>query len=213
VGDQRFTLISEFHPGEKRVWCICICLFLRGDPSFLYLAFPTRNEAMVNSYRKGERVQWSGSRTKITPTSRVQNQKEESGKLKSPMIDGLADAWTEEEMRRARLTEERKKDDIPIEDFNLYQACLEETLEIPDEVWTIKSTGDAVPLLYHFIRHYPDETPEIWYVIIARETDDDEQIEILDAFPTKDINLVDHYRKGIQEVGMLETSSASRTVH
>ena len=56
AGDYRYTLISEFEPSQKKVWCICICLFLRGEPSFLYLAFTTLNAAMSNYYRKGEQL-------------------------------------------------------------------------------------------------------------------------------------------------------------
>jgi hypothetical protein len=68
--------------------------------------------------------------------------------------------------------------------------------------------------MYHFIRHYPNEHPEVWYVVVARETEDEEQIEILDAFPTRDPKLVERYRRGEQEIGNLDaTSAASRVVH
>ncbi|MGZ3688902.1 MAG: PBECR2 nuclease fold domain-containing protein [Bdellovibrionota bacterium] len=219
-GDLRYTLISEFEPGDRRVWCVCICLFLRGEPSFLYLAFPTRNPAMANFYRRGERVEWvkpEKSRTPIeaapeTPTTH------EDDKTGDPVIDGLADDWTEEETFRAQLNQERSAEDIPSEEYALYQTCIEETLENPDEVWSIGVSGKAGGeqlKLYHFIRHYPDEAPGIWYMIIARETEDDEeQIEILDAFPTRDSQLVDRYRRGTQEVGALDPRPASnRVVH
>ena len=68
--------------------------------------------------------------------------------------------------------------------------------------------------LYHFIRHYPNEKPGIWFVIVAREIEDnEEQIEVVDAFPTKDGALVEQYRKGEQEAGQAETRPSVRVVH
>lgn len=217
-GDYRYTLISEFKPGSKKIWSICICLFLRGEPSFLYLAFPTKNSAMANQYRRGEQVEWirpaAQSQTSIEGGSvDVTDAEAEDGQNGEEKLDRLADAWTEDETVLAQLNKGRSKDDIPPSDYGLYQACLEETLEAPDEVWSHESQGNDPTKLYHFIKHYPDEKPGIWFVIVARETDDEEQIEIIDAFPSRDPQLVEHYRRGEQEVGQLETKSAPRVVH
>jgi hypothetical protein len=132
-------------------------------------------------------------------------------------LDRLADSWTEDETVLAQLNKGRSKDDIPPSEYGMYQACLEETLESPDEVWSHESRAEEPIKLYHFIKHYPDEQPGIWFVIVARETDnnedDEEQIEIIDAFPTRDSQLVEHYRRGEQEVGQLESKTAPRVVH
>jgi hypothetical protein len=247
AGDYRYTLISEFTPENKPIWCICICLFLRGEPSFLYLAFPTKNAAMANHYRKGERVQWAKPRREQSDAAKsaMESKEEGSSGERGPMIDGLADAWTEEETLRAQLTQSRTALDIPESEFSLYEACLAETLEAPDEVWTSElgaEDGTVVaasasekaaqekesepdqdrddasedPLhLYHFIRHYPDEGPRgVWYVVVAKELEDGEQMEILDAFPTRDEMLVGRYRIGVQEIGAEEPAqTASRIVH
>jgi hypothetical protein len=209
-GDFRYTLISEFQPQDKKIWCICICLFLRGEPSFLYLAFATRNAAMANSYRKGERVQL----TREGNRGNAKHQKEPQEIPPGTSMDGLASAWTEDETLRAQLTQERRSDDIPHADFSLYQSCLEETLEGPDEVWSVEMTEKDSFNLYHFLRFYPDENPGVWYIIVARETEDEEQIEILDAFPTRDSSLVDRYRRGHQEIGTGEANrTQTRVVH
>lgn len=222
TGDYRYTLVSEFQPGEKRVWSICICLFLRGEPSFLYLAFPTRNAAMVNHYRRGERVQWiRGQKKSKQPSSNAHEeetgpQEELSSKAASSApapSDRLADAWTEDETFLAQTNQERSSEDIRPEDFNLYQSCLEETLETPDEVWSTQQGGDSARKLYHFIKYYPDEKPSVWYIIVARETEDEEQIEILDAFPTRDAEFVERYRRGTQEVGHAHARPTQRVVH
>ena len=238
-GDYRYTLISEFQPGAQRVWCVCICLFLRGEPSFLYLAFPTKNAAMVNHYRRGERVQWSklagqgqankkkGKRSAseieraLATESAAKAEAEAASEEAAPELrhDRLAPAWTEDETFIAQMNQERSPGDIKPDDYGLYQSCLEETLEEPDEVWGIRmgqaAEGVPPPCIYHFIRHYPEESPGIWYIIIARETEDDEeQIEIMDAFPTRDAGLVERYRRGELEVGQISSrTTAARVVH
>ncbi len=222
AGDYRYTLISEFQPGEKKLWSICICLFLRGEPSFLYLAFPTKNSAMVNHYRKGERIPW----TKPARQSDLARSEAEQGgeaEMEAPLepTDRLADPWTEEETLRAQLVQERDTSDIPTEEYALYQDCLEEALDAPDEVWTLDVAGSASAevaegskdevRLYHFIKHYADKG--FWYVVIARETDDEEEIELLDAFPTRDANLVERHRRGSQDAGPIETKPGHRVIH
>lgn len=213
TGDYRYTLISEFKPGAKKIWSICICLFLRGEPSFLYLAFPTKNSAMANQYRRGEQVEWIRPAQNSTQIEGGNSEDLEGDAQGEERLDRLADSWTEDETVLAQLNKGRSKDDIPPSDYGLYQACLEETLETPDEVWSHESQAEEPIKLYHFIKHYPDEKPGIWFVIVARETDDEEQIEIIDAFPTRDSQLVEHYRRGEQEVGQLESKTAPRVVH
>jgi len=222
-GDLRYTLISEFKPSSKKIWSICICLFLRGEPSFLYLAFPTKNSAMANQYRRGEQVEWikpqqsaaSGDVDSAGAEGSEGGEGEESS-ANDEKLDRLADSWTEDETVLAQLGKGRSKDDIPPSEYGLYQACLEETLEKPDEVWSheIHENRAEEPVkLYHFIKHYPDEKPGIWFVIVARETEDEEQIEIIDAFPSRDPQLVEHYRRGEQEVGQIESKATPRVVH
>lgn len=213
-GDHRYTLISEFMPGNKRVWCVCICLFLKGEPSFLYLAFTSKNTALINAYRRGERMEWA-------PTKGQAGAEQEKGAEGAPedmRSDRLADEWTDDETFLAQVTQERREDDISPDEFQGYQQCLEPTLETPDEVWGWTMGGASSVKLYHFIRYYgpsPDEEEGLgyWYVIVARETDDEEQIEILDAFPTRDASLVDRYRRGEQEVGNTSPGPTIRIVH
>ena len=163
---------------------------------------------MANAYRRGERVEWAKTKTekKARVGGHVDDVDGEEAQASDDLrSDRLADEWTEDETFLAEVNQERREDDIPVEEFATYEKCLEESLETPDEVWSCKP-GKMSAKLYHFIRHYrPDPDQEegqgYWYVIVARETDDEEQIEILDAFPTRDPALVDRYRRGEQEVG------------
>lgn len=211
AGDYRYTLISEFLPTSKPVWCVCICLFLRGEPSFLFLSFVTKNPAMARHYRKGERIQRNDL---YRPQGSAAEEKTPEVAEFGPS-DRLASEWTEDETYLAQMNRGRSENDIPQKEFELYQSCLEETLEGPTEVWTFQ-LGQKNPIrLFHFIRHYPDERPGMWYVIVARETDQDDQIEIIDAFPTRDPQLLSRYRMGEQElgIGLPDSSAPARVVH
>ncbi|MBL7715716.1 MAG: hypothetical protein JNL01_09635 [Bdellovibrionales bacterium] len=215
TGDHRYTLISEFSPSSKPVWSVCICLFLRGEPSFLYLAFTTKNEAMLGQYRRGERM--VRNKTPGAQTSEISNQTfADTGidpEVFNQPYDGLAEPWTEDETRRAKASGGRRKDDIPSERFEEYQSSLEPTLESPDEVWT----QDKSPKIYQFIKKFEEKgAAPYWYVIVAKETEDDEEIELLEAFPTRDSNLVETFRRGSQEVGAGEEpqqQSATKFLH
>lgn len=226
TGDFRYTLISEFMPASKPVWSVCICLFLRGEPSFLFLSFVTKNPALANYYRRGERVEKvrsvegkandfssKGGQSAFLAQNGVDSE-ESISQVQAPS-DRLASAWTADETYLAQVNQERSKNDIPQEEFDLYHSFLEETLESPSELWTLQ-LGKKEPIrIFHFIRHYPEEKPSgIWYVIIAKESDQEDQIEIIDAFPTRDATLVNRYRIGDQELGIgLSEGSSSRLVH
>ena len=200
-GDIRYTFISEFKPKRKKVWCVCICLILRGEPSFLYLAFPTSSGVMVNQYRKGERVTLEKPQTLASSSAGVIPSRPQ-------LIDGLATEWTEEETLRAQVKQVHRADDIPPEKYALYHNYLEETLENPDEVWSLTQKDENTSKVYHFIRHYADEDPGIWYIIVARETESQEELDVIEAFPTRDSSLADRYRRDEQELGLMTQSPA-----
>lgn len=232
-GDLRYTLISEFQEGSLTLWGVCITLFLRGEPSFLFLAFLTGDSNLVEHYRKGE------------PVNSLPK-----GEANQPKLDRLAESWTSDETYRASVNKARDKDDIPIDEYSSYDSCIDETLETPDEVWQIQrnsmvvrevtesemaesmasdetseagektggggsssgGSGFQTGLIYHFIKHY-SHGAGFWYILIAKETDDEDQLEILDCFPTRDPDLVDKYRVGSLEIGSRDTGSGSSLVH
>jgi hypothetical protein len=235
-GDYRHTLIAEFQPLERRVWCVCLSLFLRGEPSFLFLSIITRNEALVDRYRKGERMRWVKRSDVDIQNATHPKPSEEQMALDGTQIsdeemgvesvsfptDGLADGWSAEEAVRAALNSSRRQDDIPQEDFSSFQACIEETLQSPDQVWSLvaETTGAEVSegedqiQFYHFIKHYPSSESEFWYVIVAKEVPEEEHLEVLEAFPTRDEELVARYRQGRQEHGMPAASvNSERVLH
>lgn len=202
IGDFRYTLIAPFDVSGERVWFICICLFLRGEPSFLYLGFPTKSESLVTKYRRGAEVV-------------LETEANADGSASTEPTDGLGSGWTTDEFMRAEVSKKRRADDIPSEDFSQYQACFQETLEAPDEVLSMDSQVESrTRKVYHFIKAYRDRKPKIWYVVIARETQNEDQLEVLDAFPTRDSRLIEHLKvSNGQAAEMSESEMRNRVVH
>lgn len=216
TGDRRYTLISQFKPEDKTVWGVGVCLMLRGEPSFLFIAFVTGDRQLVDVFRKGEQMKVEYKNPKQSDT-RMDNQPIVIEKEVPGGQDGLAEPWTESDSVRVSIVSSRKPEDIPVEDFAFYQKCLEETLQEPTELWSY--TSKSSKRVYHFIREYEHDV-NYWYVVMARDTADETQIEIIDAFPTKDKNLVAMCRHGKKEVlgnaqPGIETEQAplKRTVH
>lgn len=190
-GDYRYTLISEYELEGVTLWCIAVTLFLNGEPSFLYLSFTTKDPAMVELFRKGEALS----------VQRFQSDREKEDQIKiiTPTgvkdhvpFDGLAEPWTQDETLTAELRCKRGLKDIPEADFDQYTDYMEDTLKNPDEVW--QQSG-----LFHFIKHYEDDETPFWYIVGAKELEEDDQLEIIDQMPTNDPGLVQEYRRGKKE--------------
>jgi hypothetical protein len=201
TGDDRYVLISEFQPEQKAVWAVACCLMLRGDPSFLYLAFVTSDRHLVDVFRRGEQmkiVKNGDDETKIEKLhARVANSSVASEDAEVPETAHLAEPWTEADSVRANLIKSRKASDISPEDFGFYQKCLEESLQDPNELWSY--LPKSAKRIYHFLKKY-DHDENFWYIVIAKDTTDETQIEIVDAFPTRDEKLVAMCRHGKKEV-------------
>ncbi len=193
-GDRRYTLISEYTPESKKVWAVAVCLMLRGEPSFLYLAFVSSDRGLVDVFRRGDQmsvVKDGGASETTEEGSPVRSRGEDSES------DRLAEPWTEADSVRAMIIRSRKANDIAPEDFGFYQKCLEETLQKPNELWSYQPK--SAKRIYHFIKRYDHDEP-YWYVVIAKDTADETQIEIIDVFPTRDPELVGMCRHGKKEV-------------
>lgn len=194
-GDRRYTLIAEYMPESKKVWAVAVCLMLRGEPSFLYLAFVSSDRNLVDVFRRGDQMKV------VKEGSRIEAPEEEGvtelARDEQQGSDRLAEPWTEADSVRAMIVRSRKVQDIPPEDFGFYQKCLEETLQKPNELWSYQPK--SAKRVYHFIKHYDHDEP-YWYVVIAKDTADETQIEIIDVFPTRDPELVGMCRHGKKEV-------------
>jgi len=197
-GDDRYVLVGEFRPEGKPVWSVAICLMLRGDPSFLFLAFVTSDRHLVDVFRRGEKMKvvHDEDKTSITHMAEehtVNVQSETENNVIDIETARLAEPWTEADSVRANLLKARHGDDIPVEDFGFYQKCIEETLQQPNELWSYLPGKQK--RIYHFLKQY-DHDQQFWYVVIAKDTVDETQIEIVDVFPTRDEALIQLCRHG-----------------
>lgn len=171
-GDFWYTLISEFEVDQGKLWCICICLFLRGEPSFLFLAFPTKSKLMVQKYRQGESLRW-GMPSNI-----------DAGPAPT---DGFDPHWT---------PHVPDKNDIPRSEYKKYERFASEVLAKPDELWIEKET-EAELETYSFIRKFSNKQKFFWYVIRARElSSGSDELEVLDQVVTKHETVVGQFRLG-----------------
>ncbi len=201
-GDLRHTLIAQYRPEKKNIWAVSICLMLRGEPSFLYLAFVTSDAHLVDHFRKGDKLKGIKK-----PNEEAAVQATEP--TESADSDRLADSWTEADSLRVSILKNRNPDDIAIEDFGFYQNCLEETLQDPNELWSDQQRG--AKKVYYFIKQYEHDS-DFWYVVIAKDTVDQSQIEIVDAFPTNDSAIVQMCRQGKKEVLQEKSDSGEREI-
>jgi len=195
-GDTRYTLISEFQPGKEKIWCVAICLLLQGEPSFLFLSFPTRSKKLVDRFRR------------FVPVEKL-----EDLNFNEP-FDGLADTWSETDALRAKIHELRPESDFPPVQFSRFSPALEKTIEDPHEVWKVESLDDGEPANFHFIRRFePKELVKegFWYLVIGRESAEGDQLEILECFPTKYESVVRNFRQGTQE--KIESEYSTSVVH
>jgi hypothetical protein len=92
--------------------------------------------------------------------------------------------------------------EIRAHEFEQYDQYFDRTLHQPDEVWSMEEDeGRAVfqgVMRYHFLRFYPSEKEDVpfWYYVVAIETEKDDELEVLEARPTRDMRLIEALRIG-----------------
>lgn len=177
LGDENrmFIYIRRF---DEEKYHVAACYLTHSTPSFVYLHFPTRDDQLVERYRRGEMVFRRGSGD--APMGAIEGDALHEG-------DELATG-----LYKAMLLLRGEKD-IPEEDFHLYSDCREETLEDADEIWR---SGDSLGnVLVSFIKEFNDEE-EFSYVVVTVEDAPSGSHALLFSFPTRDRGLLDRYRHG-----------------
>lgn len=154
-------------------------------PSFVYLHFPTRDEALVEKYRKGEIVYDRSKRDAAIGASEGDALSE-----REPLAEGLYQA----------MIKVRSESDFKEKDFPNYFDLREETIEEPDEIWRSRDAYGII--LVNFIKEFrsPDasqgEESEMYYIAVTQEDPSTESHMLLFSFPTNDKSLVERYRHG-----------------
>lgn len=171
--------LAESFQGQL-VYHLALCYLTDDVPSFVYLHFVTRDENLVENFRR---------------ESKVYDREDFEAPLGA--IDG--DALNEGDelalgLYRAMMTLRSKKD-IPEERFVEYHEHREDAIEDADEIW--RSNDSFGNTLVSFISEFSDgEDSAFWYIVVTLEDSASNSHALLFSFPTTDRNLVDRYRHG-----------------
>jgi hypothetical protein len=176
LNEQRmFIYIRRF---DDNLFHVAACYLTDSTPSFVYLHFPTRDEELVNQYRRGAMV--FQRQPKDTLPGAVEG-------------DALYEADELAVGLYKAMLLLRSDKDIREDHFVDYSDCREETLEEADEIWR---SGDSVGnVLVSFIKEFNDEE-EFFYIVVTVEDSPSNSHALLFSFPTRDRGLVDRYRHG-----------------
>ena len=175
LGQQRvFIYIRQF----DQVAHIAACYLTESTPSFVYLHFPTSDQALVERYRRGQMV--FQRMMADVPMGAIDGDALHEG-------DDLAEG-----LYKAMLLLRADKD-IPEDEFMDYADCREDALEEADEIWRSGDTTGNV--LVSFIKQF-DEDEEFYYVVVTVEDAPSGSHALLFSFPTRDKSLVERYRHG-----------------
>jgi len=163
---------------EDDVTHIAACYLTDSTPSFVYLHFPTSNDALAERYRRGQLVfQRSHS---DAPLGAIEGDALHEG---DELATGLYKA----------MMLVRSDKDIPESDFHDHSHHREETLEDADEIW--RSSDSLGNVLVSFIKEV-GEDQEFFYVVVTIEDAPSGSHALLFSFPSRDKSLVDRYRHG-----------------
>jgi len=174
------TYIGHFDFGDEPVYYVSLAYMCNDTPSFVFLHFPTKDEKLVESYRRGSLV-YSGVAKEV-----------EKGAFEGDALtegDGLAVG-----LYKAMLKLRNKKD-MAEDDFQDFAELREETIEEPDELWRTQDFQGNT--LVNFIKEFDDyEDGDVFYIVVTLEDTPSNSHALLFSFPTNDKNLVDRYRQG-----------------
>ncbi len=173
--------MGELEGGAKSLYHVALCYMTEDIPSFVYLHFPTHDEDLLNSYRRGEKVYDRSQRE--APIGALDGDALNEG---DELAMGLYKA----------MMLLRSEKDLPEENFPQYYHLREETLAEADEIW--RSADSMGNILVSFIRNFSEggEGEELFYIVVTLEDMPSNSHALLFSFPTEDRSLVDRYRHG-----------------
>lgn len=196
-GTTVYSFIKCFEDTENEdIYFYVAIAYLADDiPTFVFLHFPTRFDALCEHYRRGDLV--------------YDRTKEDMG---YGGIEG--DALSEGDdlalgLYKAMLIV-RNPQDIEEALFQNYAELREETIEEADEIWRNTTMGGYT--LVTFIKDFSraEEGAEaLYYLAVTLEDEGTNSHALLFSFPTSDENLVDRYRHGenLQAEEVIQESS------
>ncbi len=165
-----------------KITSVMTCSVFNQTPAFIFNIFHTENIDLINSYRIGEKREMQ------------LRQNEEVSTVEAELIQSL------ENKKSQLLSEviiERKDSDIPIEFFSEFDEFISETMDLPDEVYSMTDIeGDKI---FYFLRSFSNpKFKNFYYIVISLELKTDETVTYIPilSFPTNDIFVYQNYRRG-----------------
>ncbi len=199
-GERHFTFMSKFRSGEDAFTYVCVCLTIEGVPSFVFLGFATRDEDLVEQYRRGTEI----------PLESPAAEPEVAGGPEDSAAN-LADAAANEIGRQllweklfagegASSSDLRRSDDIPREQFDQFVQFIEPTMDDPDEIWSFVDPEKQKWLTFISIyKDHEDEETFFSMIVVCRLFENGE-MQMVSAFPTIDPDFAQKFRRGVQSV-------------
>lgn len=187
-GERYFTYISQFQQAAERFNYVVVCLAIEGIPSFVFLNFPTRDNDLVEQYRRGVDL-------------RVLDSFEPKEIEEKIMQDRLNNELAQE---LERFSEKRHSQDIPQESFKKFEKFIDITLDDPDEIWTLLDEQGIS--WYTFISRHEIHSRQVDFdaftmIVICRGGEKGlKSLHVERAFPTIDPGFVQQFRKGINSL-------------
>lgn len=203
-GERRFTFISHFRHGDEPFSYVVVCLTIDGEPSFIFLNFPTRDQELVTAYRRGRDL-------RVNDEVREEEEGLEVAlpvappplaAAAEPVRKAMSDPDSLSEWERL-YAEARQPGDVPVEDFAMFAEYVEPTIDDPEEIWSFRD-DEGNPWVT-FIANYSEEEggPSAFRMIVVCQPTKEEGKRALDvvfAFPTLDAALAQRFRRGLNSL-------------
>jgi len=185
-----FTYIKHFSDYTGAV----ICKVYNGEVSFVFLGLITRSKELLAEICSGELLT---GHDKIEPDREEQESYNEGFNKEDFNFMQLLE--NKKSKLLADLLVKRKDNDVPFEDFMLYESSYPETLEVPDEVFEFRDNEGDVFFIY--IKSFIKENENYFYIISClkkKDNGDSEEVSVFPvlAFPTNDLDLYSEFRTG-----------------
>ncbi|MBT3982821.1 MAG: hypothetical protein HOE90_15790 [Bacteriovoracaceae bacterium] len=201
-----FTSISRLRIEEEDHFLVVNCLVYRGKPSFILHQTLTQNTEILNFFREGEKV----LTFTMSDDQEVEEIEEESFSDDVVKIDLDSNEMANLEQKKSEflavLLEKRSDADISYEKFQLYDECINETIDFPDEIFFYKDSGDEI---FTYIKAFEKNETSFFYFVICTKaslkTEDGEDLLIpILTFPSIDGEIYKLYKRGEQLTGTLK---------
>ena len=180
LSNENCSIYIKLIDEDKNLFHVALVYTAHDVPTFVYLHFPTTDEALLEKYRRGtktyDRYYENAPLGSIDGDALMET---------DPLAVGLFDA----------MLKLRNENDIKLNEFIDYADMRDVTIQEADEIWrTNDSMGNT---LVTFIKDFSEEqTQKIIYVVVTIEDQQSNSHTLLFSFPTTDESLSQRYRHG-----------------